>query len=103
MARIVITETASADQIAILEGLNANAGKRTAVKFRSLFAALYDRLAVHPAIGPRRVALGPGIRIGIVTPYLVIYRHSENDGTVTILRIVDARRDITDELLSDGR
>jgi toxin ParE1/3/4 len=103
MARIIITETASADQTAILEGLNAKAGKRTAVKFRSLFAALYDRLAVHPAIGPRRVALGPSIRIGIVTPYLVIYRHSENDGTVTILRVIDGRRDITDELISDPR
>ena len=81
MARIIITETASADQTAILEGLNAKAGKRTAVRFRSLFAALYDRLEVQPAIGPRRVALGPSIRIDIVTPYRVIYRHSENDGT----------------------
>jgi hypothetical protein len=40
MARIIITETASADQTAILEGLNAKAGKRTAVKFRSLRSAL---------------------------------------------------------------
>ena len=64
------------------------AGVRTAVRFRALFSMLYDRLGDHPGRGPRRPALGPGIRIGTVSPYVVIYRHSDNDDTVTVLRIV---------------
>jgi toxin ParE1/3/4 len=77
MARIIVTTSASADQAAILKHLHAKAGLGTLVKFRSLFGALYDRLADHPASGPRRTALGSNIRIGIVSPYIVIYRHSE--------------------------
>jgi toxin ParE1/3/4 len=73
-ARIIVTETASIDQASILQDLGEKAGVRTAIKFRSRFRALYDRLADHPASGPRRPALGPDIRIGIVTPYIVIYR-----------------------------
>jgi len=66
MARIIVTTLASADQAAILNHLHAKAGLGTVIKFRSLFGALYDRLADHPASGPRRTALGSNIRIGIV-------------------------------------
>jgi toxin ParE1/3/4 len=81
--------------------LNTKAGARTALKFRLLFKALFDRLADHPAIGPRRPALGRDVRIGIVSPYIVIYRYDGADDTVTVLRIVHGRRDITVRLLSD--
>ena len=100
MARIVVTQSASADQSAIIQYLHAQAGLRTAIRFRALFAALYDRLADHPASGAHRAALGPDIRIGIVSPYIVIYRHSENDDTVTVLRIVHGRQEITRKLLA---
>jgi toxin ParE1/3/4 len=103
MARIIVTTSASADQAAILKHLHAKAGLGTLVKFRSLFGALYDRLADHPASGPRRTALGSNIRIGIVSPYIVIYRHSEGDDTVTVLRIVHGRREITGKMLAEFR
>jgi len=100
MARIIVTDTASADQAAILNDLHAKAGLRTATRFRSLFAALYDRLTDHPDGCPRRPALGSDIRIGIVSPYIVIYRHIESDDTVTVLRIVHGHRKITGKLLA---
>jgi toxin ParE1/3/4 len=72
----------------------------TVIKYRALFRKLYDRLAGHPDSGPLRPALGPDIRIGVVSPYIVIYRHTEAADTVTILRIVHGRRRITGTLLS---
>ena len=80
MALIVVTESAAADQADILEDLNFKAGKRTALKCRGFFSRLYDRLEAHPANGPRRPALGADIRIGIISPYIVIYRYSPNEG-----------------------
>ena len=100
MARIVVTGSASVDQAIILTDLYRKAGLRTAIKFGSLFGLLYDRLADHPLSGPRRPALGPNVRIGIVSPYIVIYEHSENDDAVTILRVIHGRREITSKLLS---
>jgi len=67
-ARVIFTATASTDQAFILNDLAAKAGIRTAVRIQSRFRALYERLADHPASGPRRPALGQNIRIGIVTP-----------------------------------
>lgn len=100
MAHVVVTELASADQSAILTELFARAGRGTAAKYRSRFAACYDRLAAHPAIGPRRSALGPDIRIAIVIPYVVIYVHDESPDTVTILRVIHGRRDMATTLLA---
>ena len=46
------------------------------------FAAKYDdRLGDHPGSGAARPALGLDIRIGIVSPHIVIYRHSADDDT----------------------
>jgi toxin ParE1/3/4 len=100
MARIIITETASIDQANILEDQNHKAGLHVALKFRARFRALFDRLADHPASGPRRPALGPNIRIGVVTPYIVIYRHADDDGTATGMRLFHGRRDITEQLIA---
>ena len=90
MARVTIAASAATDSAAILHDLNAKAGLPTVVKFRTLFRNLYDRLADHPASGAPRPALGPDIRIGIVSPYIVIYQHSQGSDTVTVLRIVAA-------------
>lgn len=48
MARIVVTDSASADQAAILRDLHTKAGSRVALEFRALFAGLFDRLALIP-------------------------------------------------------
>ncbi len=76
MARIIVTGSASLDQAVILNDLHYKAGLRTVVKFSSLFGLLYDRLADHPSSGPRRPALGPSVRIGIVSSHIVIHKRS---------------------------
>src|SRR3954454_16608286 len=100
MARIIIAAAADADTDGILTDLATKAGRRTAAKYLDLFERLYDRLAEHPASGPRRAALGPQVRIGIIAPYIVIYDHSEADDTVTVLRVVHGRRKISGALLA---
>src|SRR5438093_248472 len=100
MARIVITASADADTETILDYLNTRAGQPTVIKYRALFRKLYDRLADHPDSGPPRPALGPNIRIGVVSPFIVIYRHAEDADVVNVLRIVHGRRRITGKLLS---
>lgn len=100
MARVVITASADADSAAILDYLSVKAGQPTVVKYRALFRRLYARLADHPDSGAPRPALGPRIRIGVVSPYIVIYRHIEAADTVAILRIVHGRRRITGKLLA---
>jgi plasmid stabilization system protein ParE len=84
LARIIITETVSIDQATILEDLGKKAGLRVALKFRALFRALFNRRMDHPASGPRCPMLGQDVRIGIVSPYIVVYRHTEVDDTVSV-------------------
>ena len=88
MARVIVTEPADADSADILTYLAREAGSVAAVKYSHSFDALYQRLASHPDSGATRPALGPHIRIGIVSPYVVIYRHVAGDDIVAILRIV---------------
>jgi toxin ParE1/3/4 len=44
--------------------------------------------------------LGADVRIGVVTPYVVIYRHTELDDTVIVMRLIHGRRDITEHLIT---
>jgi toxin ParE1/3/4 len=99
MARVVIASSADADYAEIITDLAAKAGWRTAARYGELFERLYDRLADHPHSGAPRPALGQNIRIGIVTPFTVIYRNDEHSDTVTVLRIVHGRRRITGRML----
>ena len=99
MARVVITASADADFNLILADLTAKAGASVAARYDGEFDALYVRLAQFPLSGAPRKALGPHVRIGIVSPYAVIHEHNAEDDTVLILRIVHARRRITRRLL----
>jgi len=101
MARVIVTASADADVYAIQAHLAKAAGIRVAAKYTALFENLYDRLAEHPDNGAPRPGLGKDTRIGIVLPYIVIYRHHKADDVVTILRIVHGRRNITTKLISD--
>ncbi len=100
MARLVIAATADADSAAVLDDLAAQWGERVAWKYAGLFDRLLARLMAFPAIGARRPALGQDVRIGIVSPYVVIYDYDANADTVTVLRIVHGRRDISRRLLT---
>lgn len=84
MAHILIAPAGTRDTFVILAHLIAQAGRQTAAKYEAMLQRLYLRLSDHPAIGAPRPALGRNIRIGIVTPYVVIYRHTKNTDTVTI-------------------
>jgi toxin ParE1/3/4 len=97
--RVIIAPAAAADTQDILTFLAERAGNRTASKYAALFERLYDRLEDFPASGAPRPALGSNIRIGIVRPYIIIYRHLGGSDTATVLRIVHGRRDITRTLL----
>ena len=100
MAEVVFARSASEDEATILVDLSAKAGGRVAIRYRTLFTRLYDLLAEHPALGAPRPLLGRGVRIGIVAPYIVIYDLTEREDTVTILRIVHGRRNISARLLA---
>lgn len=102
MSRLVIAASASADQAVILEYLKAKAGPRTAEKFRLLFRTVLRRLIAYPASGALRPAVGRDIRIGIVAPYLIIYRFDEGADVVTVLRMVDGRRRVSGRLLKSS-
>ena len=98
MARIVITASADADLAEIVAYLRQQVGDNVARKYAAEFDAIYDRLADFPGSGPRRTTLGPHTRIAIVPPYVMIYDYA--DDTVTILRVVHGKRDITAKLLT---
>ena len=98
MARIVITASADADLAEIVAYLRQQAGDNVARRYAAEFDAIYDRLADFPGSGPRRTALGPDTRIVIVPPYVMIYDFV--DDTVTILRVVHGKREITATLIS---
>jgi toxin ParE1/3/4 len=99
MARVVITDLADADTADILEEITREAGHRIARKYNARIESLYERLADHPESCQARPKLGAHIRVGVVYPYLVIYRHVSGDDTVSIIRVVSGRRKLTRKLL----
>jgi plasmid stabilization system protein ParE len=101
MARLVVTATADADIRAIQLDLIRAAGLHTAEKYTALFERIFDLLADFPQSGSNRSSFGKDIRIGIVSPYLVIYRYRETSDTVTVLRVIHGRRNVTAKLISE--
>jgi plasmid stabilization system protein ParE len=77
--------------------LKREAGQPVAAKYASALDAAYDRFASFPRIGPRRPALGAHARIWVVRPYVIVYDHI--DDSVTVLRVLHGRRDITRRLI----
>jgi toxin ParE1/3/4 len=103
MARVLFAAPADADTAAILNYLSRTAGEATALKYSARFERLYDRLVDHPASGAPRPKLGRDIRIGVVSPYVIIYAYETVTDVVTILRIVHGRRRISGEMLPRPR
>jgi toxin ParE1/3/4 len=99
MARVIITDPADADTAKILEEITREAGYRIASKYNARIESLFAMLADHPESCQARPKLGAHIRVGVVYPYLVIYRHVSGDGTVSIIRVVNGRRKLTRKLL----
>jgi toxin ParE1/3/4 len=99
VARVVITPSADADTSEIIAHLEAMAGYAVAARYSGSFEQLYDNLAHFPDAGAPRPGLGANMRVGVVSPYVVIYRHDEGAGVVRVLRIVHGSRKITGKLL----
>jgi toxin ParE1/3/4 len=93
MARLVVTIRAGRDAAAITAMLADNAGPEVAARYRREIDALYNRLVMFPQSGSPRPTLGRYTRLGVVDPYVVIYDYRPD--VVTILRILDGRRNIT--------
>ena len=99
MAQVVFTATADSDVATIFDDLYAKAGKPTVGKYRALFRKLYDNLAAFPDSGTLRPMIGAQIRIRVVPPYVVIYKHTDFENTITVLRVVHGRRKISGKLV----
>jgi toxin ParE1/3/4 len=99
MARLIFTASADRDMDEITSYLASRGGPPTVRKYLGAFDRLYARLEAFPGSGHPRPKLGLNIRIGIVSPYLVIFEWSAGADTATILRIVRGRRRLTRKLL----
>jgi toxin ParE1/3/4 len=97
MVRLVLTPAALSDADQIFDRLASEAGRSVAAKYRASFDDLFRLLRDYPEIGPSRPRLGLGVRVGVVDPYLAIYRYDRD--AVTVLRIVHGRRRITGAML----
>jgi toxin ParE1/3/4 len=100
MTTRVVLPAADADLGSILDYLETEAGPRVALKYTRLFEQALDRIEQHPGIGAPRPALGALARIVVVSPYVMIYDHDRDVDSVTVVRVLHGRRDITKRLLS---
>jgi toxin ParE1/3/4 len=100
MARVVVSTVAQADTAIMLRDLATKAGLGVAADYAASLEALYDRLASHPNSGAPRPKYGRHVRIGLVLPYVVAYRHAPNSDLVGIIRVVHGSRYITRKLLA---
>jgi toxin ParE1/3/4 len=99
VARVIVSPFAITDQDEILGYLAREAGLAVAEKYDAAFRALLERLADFPGIGAPRPALGDGVRIYVISPYVVIYEGSQESETVVVHRVVHGHRDIKPDLL----
>jgi toxin ParE1/3/4 len=100
MTRLVVAADADTDTTEILEYLAREAGRSVADDYGRRFQMAIERLVRMPGSGPPRRALGPNAHIAIVYPYVLIYDYAREDDTVTLLRILHGRRNITRGLLN---
>lgn len=101
MAQVRLTALANSDIEQIIAEIGVEGGTRTAENYVAEFDRLFARLAQYPLSGSPRKALGFGVRIGMVWPYVIIYDFIEADDMVMILRILHGRRDISRRTLED--
>jgi len=99
MTRLVTAPRFRSDISTILNYLEEVAGPRVAAQYSGRFEETIVRLTSFPESGAPRPALGPNTRLAIVRPYLVIYDFTSDDNTLTLLRVLHGRRNITRRLL----
>jgi len=75
MARPIVSLLAQADTADILTDLRDKAGRSVSRAYATAFEKPYERLMRHPDSGAPRPAIGTHVRIGVISPYVVIYEH----------------------------
>jgi toxin ParE1/3/4 len=68
-------------------------GKLQSEKYQMELKKAFERLSDHPLIGRVRPDFGDSIRSIAAANHLIVYR--QKDDELTILRIMDSRRDVT--------
>ncbi len=99
MTLLVVTADAEADTRDILAYLEREAGSPIAADYGRRFGRTIERLVRMPETGAPRPSLGSRARIAIVFPYILIYDYTPDDDTLTLLRILHGRRNISHDLL----
>jgi toxin ParE1/3/4 len=99
MARLVVAPRLRSDTETILNYLEKVAGLRVAARYGGRFEETIARLTSFPESGAPRPVLGVNTRIAIVQPYLLIYDFTRDDNTLTLLRVLHGRRNVTRALL----
>ena len=103
MASVRLTRLAITDYEDIIDFLESKAGARVADRYRQLFDAALDRIAVNPGVGAPRIKLGPKTRILVVYPYSIYYDGEPKGEVATALRILHGRRRVTGRIIRAGR
>ena len=99
MTRLVVSAEAEADTGRILAYLHREAGAQIATAYGLRFQRRIEALLEAPETGAPRPTLGPNTRIALVFPYLSIYDYVSSGDTITLLRILHGRRNITRDML----
>jgi len=100
VTRVIITDRADADAAEIIKDLTDKAGVLVADRYEADFDALYRRWESFPGSGSPRPVLGRLIRIGVVSPYVFVYRYTPDDDLVAVIRVLHGRRRITRRMLT---
>jgi plasmid stabilization system protein ParE len=98
MARLIVSPEASADVDEILDWLEREAGTAVALRYAERFRAAFGHLMAFPEIGARRPKFHADMRIWAVAPYVIFYQFDDDTETISVLRILHGRRDITERL-----
>jgi len=99
MTRLVVAANAETDFDTIITYLQREAGTRVADAYDRRICNAIERLVDFPESGSPRPTLGLDVRITVISPYILIHEYARANETITLLRILHCKRDITRDLL----
>lgn len=102
MAKVTISVRAQGDLQELLIDLGSRAGTSVTTRYQTDIYEFFSHVAAFPESCQARPRLGKDIRLGVVSPYSVLYRYDRNADHVLIIRILHGRRRLTRRLLREG-
>jgi toxin ParE1/3/4 len=103
MAVVRLSVQFTSDTRAIIAHLRQAAGDRVADRYAAELQRSVGQLVLTPGIGAPRGKLGKGVRMLIVSPYLIFYLGAPKAPEVLVLRLLDGRRRITRRTIARSR